>query len=67
MEGKMRRDELDALLDDDDDELKDELDRIEAEMMGDNFQNINIGKSQNQNVGKNQNSQSQGKRVAYAL
>lgn len=30
MEGKMRRDELDALLDDDDDELKEELDRIEA-------------------------------------
>jgi hypothetical protein len=52
MEGKMRRDELDALLDDDDDELKDELDRIEAEMMQDNFNNanVNLGTANNQQV-----------------
>jgi hypothetical protein len=53
MEGKMRRDELDALLDDDDDELKDELDRIEAEMMQENFQNANVNLGTNQNTTTN--------------
>lgn len=49
MEGKMRSDELAALLDDDDDELKEELDRIEAEMFQANFNNANVdlGRSKN--------------------
>ena len=45
----MRRDELDALLDDDDDDLKDELDRIEAEMMQGNFTNANVNLGGNKN------------------
>ena len=57
MEGKMRRDEIDALLDDDDEELKEELDRIEAGMMQENFNNanINLGVNQNQNLNTNMN------------
>ena len=45
-EGKMRREELDALLDDeDDDELRDELNEIEAQILGENLEDIKIEKS----------------------
>ena len=41
-EGKMRRAEIDELLGDDDDDIKQELDRIEAQIVQENFNNANI-------------------------
>lgn len=43
-EGKMRREELDALLEDeDDDELRDELNQIEAQILGSELGKVNVG------------------------
>lgn len=64
MEGKMRRDELDALLDDDDQELKEELDKIEAEMMKNNFNNANVNLGTSKNVNSNHNIAASNNKVA---
>ena len=57
VEGKMRREELDQLLDDDDDDIKNELDRIEAQMLQEELGKANIAPAGN----KNRNSNTQGK------
>ena len=47
-EGRMRREELDQLLEDDDDDIKAELDRIEAQVLGEGFEGVNVDAGRNQ-------------------
>ena len=65
-EQKMRQDEFDQLLDDSDDEdLKEEMAKIESELYRENFSNVNIGESktpaqkQPEKAQKTQNSERQ--------
>lgn len=54
-EGKMRAEELDALLEDeDDDELRDELNQIEAQILGDGLSGVDIGSTKKKNIKEDQ-------------
>ena len=51
----MRNEELNQLLDDDDDDLREELQRIEADIVRENFAQVNLGPGNtSSNVNKNQ-------------
>lgn len=67
-EGKMRQEELDELLNDsDDDDLKEELAKIEGAMYQEEFNKVDIGKSNNQAVDSEEETVDQKKREPQAM